>query len=94
MPQRPQESARLQAKRKAAAQRQQAGAKPQRKLDPIQAIQSKLAELMKDPDADEGTITLLKDRLKQLQDERDPAGALANKLSERNKMLQKMTGKE
>ena len=64
----------------------------QSKMDPIVALQSKLGELLQDPDADESIITLLRDRLKQLQDERDPAAALAERLQIRTEMLEKMTG--
>lgn len=61
-------------------------------MDPIVALQSKLGEMLQDPDADESVITLLKDRLRELQAERSPAIALAEKIQMQNQLLENPSG--
>jgi hypothetical protein len=60
-------------------------------MNPMQALQAKILELSQDPDVDPGVITLLKDRLRSLQEQADPASALARDLTERNEVLRRMT---
>ena len=36
-------------------------------LEPIAALQKQIREIIDDPDSDEGSLTLLKDRLRELQ---------------------------
>jgi len=62
------------------------------KIDPIVALQSKLSEMLREPEPDESMITLLKDKLRELQAERNPAAALAERLQLQNEILEKTTG--
>jgi hypothetical protein len=89
-----QESARLQRKRQEAATRQAQEKAQKKPMDPITALRSKIAEMLKDPDADQGVITLLRDKLRQLMEQKDPASAMAEKIQQDKQMLQKMTGRQ
>jgi hypothetical protein len=91
MPQHYQESDRLKRKRAEAAKRQAGGGK-KKKMDPITALRSKIAELQKEEGTDPSVISMLQSRLQELMDEKDPASALARKRAAQMKTLAGATG--
>ncbi len=80
-----QESKRLQAKRAAAAKRQE---KPKEQTA-IQRLQAKIAEMRQNPEADPAIIAVLQARL---EDMISPASGLAKKEAAGKKRLAKKTG--